>query len=428
VAYLDPRGPSVEFYEQLQALLVTGRVRAICISTSTAAIQETARIAAIAARSTPDALVVVGGPHENDVEVKVAGRLPGVHLSIGGESGSALRWCLERYLEGKGDSQAFMQALHPSELQAANLCGRFTVASCAWPAPILFDRGPSRYSDPRPLVFPESYPKFGVFDAPATIPLMVSRGCAYGRCTFCAESNRDGGVVRTSDYHWVRELAATQPDAALYFQDSIFPAGNGSSSQLLPLLRDLDRPWGCQVYLPTLTETRVAELAANGCRYIYTGLESGARQVVTGIRKPDLTPDVAIQRMRWVAASDLQVGISLMFGSMSVTGELLETTSALQETQDLAHRIADLGVSIAGFYPNVQTVLPGTALARGLAQSAFELDFYHMPRTPIFDALEDGGVGYNFLSLNDACGDRLQLAERIVQVGREVQGLGRQPW
>ena len=257
---------------------------------------------------------------------------------------------------------------------------------------------------------------------------MVSRGCSYGKCTFCAEANRDGAVIRTKDYDWVRQLASGHPNAALYFQDSIFPAGNGSSAQLLPLLRDLGCEWGCQVYLPTLTQKRVAELAAHGCTYLYTGVESGAQHVVAGIHKPDLTHELVLERMRWAAAQGLKVGISLMFGSMAVTGEILETAASLQQTRGLAENIAALGITIAGFYPNVQTVLPGTALARGLANAGHALDFYRMPRAPIFDGLEDGGVGFNFLTLWNSSPDRIALAEQIVQVGREVSDLGGVPW
>ncbi len=427
VAYLDPRGPTSGFYERLRSLLATGRVRALCVSTSTAAIEETARIAELAADTSPDTLVLVGGPHENDIESKTANRVAGVHLSLGGEAGSALRWVLETCLAGD-HAAAAAQQLTPAAFQAADICGRFTVASCAWPVPITFDRGPSRHRDPRPLVFPERYPRFDVFDAPATILLMVSRGCSYGKCTFCAESNRDGTVIRTRDHAWVEALADRVPEAALYFQDSIFPAGNGSSSELLPLLRRLGREWGCQVYLPTLTERRVAELADHGCTYLYTGVESGSAKVLGAIHKPAVTRDLVVERMRWARANGVRLGMSLMFGSMAVNGELLETAATLDETRSLAHAILDTGVAITGFYPNVQTVLPGTALARGLAAAGAQLDFYRMPRCTLFDGLEDGGVGYNFVTVATLDRDRLAIAERVVATAHDIQGLAGRVW
>lgn len=428
VAYLDPRGPGAGFYDSLCRLLASGRVKALCVSTSTAAIEETARIAALANRLAPATLVVVGGPHENDVEQKTATQVAGVHWSIAGEAGSALRFLLENVLDRGLGASTFTETVTPADIQRADVCGRFTVACCAWPVPVTFDRGPSRFRDPRPLVLPERYPRFDVFDAPATIPLMVSRGCSYGRCTFCAESNRDGGVIRTSSYEWIEELAARTPEAALYFQDSIFPAGNGSSTELLPLLRRLGREWGCQVYLPVLTERRVAELAEHGCTYLYTGVESGAEAVLSGIQKPGLSTAVVTERMRWAHHHGIRVGISLMFGSLSVGGELLESAATVEKTRSLAKAIADTNVEVAGFYPNVQTVLPGTALARGLLAAGAPLDFYRMPRCNTFDDLEDGGVGYNFLTVATPSAERLDLAGRIVATAQEIQSLAGGSW
>lgn len=428
VSYLDPRGPSPEFYSHLTRLLSSGRVRALCISTSTAAIGETARIAGIAKTVAPETLVVAGGPHEDAVQEKVAQRVPGVHVSLGGDAEDALRWVLEQFLAGDADPDRFLASVCPETLRSGTLTGRFTVSCSSRPSLDELDLGPSRHRDPRPLMFPERYPGFGVFEAPETIPLMVSRGCSYGRCTFCAESIRGGGVVRTRDYHWVEELAVRHPEAALYFQDSIFPGGNGARADLLPLLAGLGREWGCQVYLPQLTSSRIAELADHGCTYLYTGVESASDVVLEGIHKPGLNPSVVLERARWAADHGVKLGVSLMFGAMSMAGELLETGSSVQQTKALAERILETGVEVAGFYPNVQTVLPGTALAVGLERAEFELDYYRTPRAEIFDGLEDGGVGYNFLTVAEPTAKRLAIAEEIAHVGAELQQLAGRPW
>ena len=428
VSYLDPRGPSESFHDHLGDVLTSGKVRVLCISTSTAAIEETARIASIAAARAPETLVVVGGPHEDGVDRKTAEAVSGVHFSISGDAESALRAVLELFLScGRGASE-FVDEFTPAQLRSDDVDGQFMVACSAWPSPLSFDNGPSKHKDPRPLVFPKAYPRFDIFDAPATIPLMVSRGCAYGRCTFCAEANRDGTVTRTADYDWVFELAHRVPDAALYFQDSIFPGGNGARSDLLPRLRDHGREWGCQVFLPMLTERRVAELAEHGCTYLYTGVESGSQSVLDGVRKPNVTRALILERMMWAEHYGVRVGISLMFGAMLPSGELLESEETLRDTHDLAETILDSGVRVAGFYPNVQTALPGTQLARGLAESGFDLDFYTMPRANIFDPLEDGGVGYNYLTIAEPSCSALALAERIVAVAQDIQALSGRVW
>lgn len=83
-----------------------------------------------------------------------------------------------------------------------------------------------------------------------------------------------------------------------------------------------------------------------------------------------------------------------------------------------------LAGSIAGFYPNIQTVLPGTTLDEGLAARGTNLDFYSMPRAPAFAAFEDGTVGYNLLTLDRACSpDRARLASVITAAARRIEGL-----
>lgn len=228
-------------------------------------------------------------------------------------------------------------------------------------------------------------------------------------------------MTLTKSFEWVEELAGRDPRASLYFQDSIFPGGNATTTELLPLLRRMGRRWGCQVYLPSLTRRRLDQLADHGCSYIYTGLESGSDHVLLGIRKAAVTRDLVLERMRWVHEAGLRVGLSLMFGSLSISGQLLETADTIAATEDLVLEVAATGVDVAGIYPNVQTVLPGTALARGLQRAGYELDFYRMPRAPVFDGLEDGGVGYNFMTVVSPSERRIDLAHRIVASAKVVQ-------
>lgn len=428
VRYLDPRGPSPAFYRQVASHLKSGKVRAMCISTSTAAIGETTRLAALAANVAPEVLVVAGGPHEDSVDQKVAERVRGVHVSISGEAETALQILLEDFLGGGQCAEAFVAELSPFTFANRGGGGRFTVACCRWDKPHSFNFGPGRFSDPRPLVFPERYPKFDIFEAASTIPLMVSRGCPYGKCTFCAEAIRPGGVTQTRDCSWVKDLAIQHPKAALYFQDSIFPASMDASGDLLPMLRGLGREWGCQVYLPMLTERRVAELADHGCTYLYTGVESGSPDVMEGISKSRGTGDLALQRMQWIRDHGMRAGISLMFGAMATDGRVLETGRSLRSTSELIDAVFSTGVEVAGVYPNVQTVLPGTALARGLAANGHDLNFYSMPRAPIFDGLEDGGVGYNFLTMGKPSEQESALAEQIVSTVEDLQLVSGRAW
>lgn len=413
---LDPGNTSERFYEDLRVLLKPGPVRVVGVSTSTAAIEETARIVALVREVRGDAvLVVVGGPHEDDVDEKVASRIAGVDVSVAGDGGLALRVLVEDFLEAINVGPADVVRGFPERLlSASDRRGRFVVTS-RWfeDGAMSFDFGPADVGElaKRPLV--DRRVRFSVFDAPETVPLLMSRGCSYGACSFCAE----GGDKLSRDvlrgFEHVRELVAARPGAALYFQDSIFPTSPQVRGELLPLLRELGVEWGAQVYLGTLSKPWVEELARHGCRYLYTGLESASVDVLRAIGKASLAPDQVVERLEWASSSGVSVGVSLMFGAMALDGRVVENGESIEATMRLSEGIVDAGIRVAGFYPNVATVLPGTALARGLTRAGFDLDFYRMPRTPAFAAFEDGGVGYNFASLPGVTAGGEGLAGRV---------------
>lgn len=426
----DPGCADDAYRKDLRAHLLQSALRVLCVSTSTAAIEETAAAVRLARECCGERLlIIVGGPHEDDCDEKAAHRIPGVDLSIGGECEFVLARVLELFLAGATLPEHFMRSL-PDALAMRELPGgRVTLASPWWGKEALTLQLPRLL----PAALPEPVwswkrPRFSVFEAPETIPLMLSRGCPYGRCTFCSEPNRDGVLVR-QDFRWIESIANARPDAALYFQDSIMPLGDAVERSLLPLLKDLGRPWGCQVYLPTLSRASLGKLAAHGCRYLYTGLESGAFALRAGIGKPALEEALVFERLRWGRDFGLEFGISLMFGALSIQGELLETEATIAATLTLAERIVNLGVRVSGFYPNVLTVLPGTRLAQGLAKQGFNLDFYRMSRSPMLEGFEDGSVGYNFTTIPALrTQTTILLAKRIVEAGKHVQQLGERIW
>lgn len=426
VGLLDPGDSSEAFYADLEALLQSAPIRVIGISTSTAAIEETARIVALVRGILGEGpVVVVGGPHEDDVEEKVASRIAGVDVSVAGDGSFVLRELVEEFLEASDTRPEEVVRGLPQRLRgASDRRGQFLVTS-RWleRGAETFDFGPTGVGElaERPLL--DRRVRFSVFKARETVPLLVSRGCSYGGCSFCAEGGGRATRAVIREFDFLRDLVCVRPDAALYFQDSIFPATSASQRELLPLLRDLKVEWGAQVYLGTLSKPWVEELARHGCRYLYTGLESTSVAVLSAVGKRALLPSQALERLRWVSDTGMSVGVSLMFGAMAIDGTLVETTESVSETVRFAEQVMEAGVRVAGFYPNVETVLPGTALARGLARAGHELDFYRMPRTDAFKALEDGGVGFNFATMPGAGRGSDGLAERIAVAAARVTNL-----
>jgi radical SAM superfamily enzyme YgiQ (UPF0313 family) len=424
VGYLDPRAPTPDFYGGLDELAAAGSLRVVCISTSTAAIEEAARAAAVVRASNAEVLILAGGPHEDDCEEPMALCLPDVDISVAGDAEDVLSVVARGFLDGVASRGKFLQLL-PDMLRAAKLRGRARIAGRTW-GTLRLDSGSAAPPPNELLLRPwtDRTLRFDIFGGRETLPLMVSRGCAYGRCSFCAEAAAGGQLV-ASEFSHLEALLASRPRAALYFQDSIFPASRRVREQLLPMLRDSGRPWGCQLYLPALSADFVDLLAKSGCVYAYTGIESGSEAIRAVIGKAPLRDGVVYGKLSALASARMRLGISLIFGSMDSDGRLVETERTIEQTEALAERLVGDGMDVAGFYPNVLTVLPGTALARGLAHAGAKLDFFRMPRVPAFAELEDGGVGYNFASLPGrgcACDG---LVERIAEASRMLSALGR---
>lgn len=432
LGFLDPGTPSPAFYARLGELAAGGRLRAVCISTSTAAIEETARIVRVVRDLAGDeVLVVVGGPHEDDCEEKVGVRLAGVDLSIGGDAEHVLEFALREHLERDATAEATCRRLGREFGGGGSIfAGAGTVTSPWWEGARTRTFSFRGSADDAPL--PATIAKdvsFPVFRARWTLPVMISRGCAYGRCTFCAEGARGEGQLVRQDFAWLEERLEQARETALYFQDSIFPNNAAVRERLLPMLRAWGGEWGCQVYLRALSRQFLGLLAAHGCTYVYTGLETASAEILAAVGKSNMNRGVALERFGWMRAEGLRAGISLMFGSMSTAGALLETEETIDETVALAQVIASSGLRVVGFYPNVQTVLPGTALARGLAAAGHELDFYRVPRCEVFDGLEDGGVGYNFMTIPTVrAAGKERVAERIASAAAAVQRLGTDHW
>ncbi len=434
VGYLDPRGASEEFYAELRSLARGGSLRVVCVSTSTAAIEEAARVVATIREEAGDrVLLLAGGPHEDDCPQKMAGSISGIDLSIAGDAEHALGWLLPQYVEHGSPPQRFCESLPASLAKRPPPAGRVRLTSPWWPlsTPHLdLDGGPLSFGEIPDRPVTDQHIEFTAFASGSTLPVMISRGCPYGRCIFCSEASPDGRVLVQQRFDWLEELCASRPGHSVYFQDSIFPTTTHVRTTLLPMLSRLGVEWGCQVYLPMLSERTVQLLAHHGCRYVYTGVESGAAAILSSVGKPALTRNLLLERLKWLRRAELRVGLSLMFGALSTEGALLETAETVRETVGLCEEVLEQGTTVAGFYPNVETVLPGTPLATGLDRAGIPLDFYRMPRCPDLDGLEDGGVGYNFLTIDGVhCQEPLRhVAGAIASAATYIQSLVEHDW
>ena len=418
VGYLDPARPSVAFLSELEHLLTAGSCEVLCISTSTAAIDETQRLARLARDIRGDRVrIIVGGPHEDACAVKAAERIPDVDVSLAGPATHVLASLVEGALRDEPAARTLAKLKSP----AGSVIATHRQGTEVWQESVAAGaRGASPCH--RPVL--ERAERFAALGPGHTNEVMLRTGCSYGRCTFCAEARISRTLSRPlSQVSFLEALAERDPSSSYYFQDSIFPFNDDATRrEVLPWLRRNGPPWGCQVYLNTLTRKQVQVLQTYGCRYVYTGVESGSKSVLGSIGKHGFTSERALERLGWLADAGIRVGISLMFGALQPSGKLVEDEATVAATLAFADRIVEFGVPLVGFFPNVQTVLPGTPLASGLAAAGYDLDFYRMPRQPLFAGLEDGGIGYNFTTIPNMSWD-WSLASRIAEAAAAVSAL-----
>ena len=340
----------------------------------------------------------------------MAQRLPEIDVSIAGDAEETLSAITLEYLDyGKG-RRAFLEGVRPL-LKSRPLKGGGVVSVSEQPRWKWKTEGLPTADSIIRRPWTDRTVRFPVFGDRETLPLMVSRGCSYGRCTFCAEGDGFGQRV-IEDLEPLSKLVEAHPEAALYFQDSIFPSTRFVREQLLPFLKESRRSWGCQVYLPALSRKFAQLLLENGCTYIYTGIESGSEELRAAAGKRGLRDSLVRERLKWIGANGASVGLSLMFGVLDTNAKLVECERTVEATVEFAHRCLRDGISVEAFYPNVMTVLPGTAVAAGIAKAGGCLDFYSMPRVPEFSELEDGEIGHNFASIRKIGGASGRVARR----------------
>lgn len=431
IGLLDSVNGAATFWARFEQILDSASPRVVAISTSTAAIGETCKIVSqIRARCGSHVLVLVGGPHEDDCNEKAASRIDGIDISIGGDAEYVIEAILLKFLACSDAPAVFCSNLRQF-LSSARISGGIVTLTSRWwsdPNSQTFSFGPIDITTLPPRVESSHAVRFSVFKAQQTLPVMISRGCAYGKCTFCAEGGGSGILVH-ANVDWLRDLYNSSPGAAFYFQDSIFPRTKLIETNLLPFLKDLGVEWGCQLYLKTASRPFIQLLAAHGCSYVYTGIESASPEILAAIGKRGNDNDSTIERLGWLRDAGIRVGVSLMFGNLSTDGILIESEKSIDTTVAMCHKIVASGVSITGFYPNVMTVLPGTGLARGLAQAGHELDYYDIPICDVFGKFEDGSVGFNFCTIPGIVDAkrRIQITEGIVRSASELLALNSPP-
>lgn len=164
------------------------------------------------------------------------------------------------------------------------------------------------------------------------IPLPLSRGCYWGRCSFCNISCQTAATYRTRDTaKAIEDMRVAIAESGSNWFD--FPVDSYRPKELHALAQaiiehGLDVEWGAEVLLdPGFKDEVIADLARSGCRTLRFGLESASEETLKAMNKPT-RPEKARRILKACKDNGIQTAVMLIAGFPT------ETQRQLYETYD----------------------------------------------------------------------------------------------
>lgn len=226
-------------------------------------------------------------------------------------------------------------------------------------------------------------PAFGLYHYDIYMPLplqykklpvaniITSRGCPWGRCTFCFESGRASQKYRRhSPRRVVREIEILVKEFGvkeITFWDDNFLVNEAWVHEFCDLLDQsgLDIPWSACGRVNTVTKSMLERSKKSGLWCIFYGFETGNADLLLRIKK-GATLEQARQAVKWT--KDLEIDIRGSF-MLALPGE---TPEKAWNTINFAK---ELGISFAQFlltYPEWGTELYDDAIDNGYIDKLYK--------------------------------------------------------
>jgi len=150
------------------------------------------------------------------------------------------------------------------------------------------------------------------------IPLPLSRGCYWGRCSYCNISCQTASTYRT------RSVEKSIEDMRMAIRESgsnwfDLPVDSFRPRDLHALARGilqagLEVEWGAEVLLDRgFRDDVIADLARSGCRTLRFGLESASVDTLVAMNKPS-RPDSARRILKACKENGIQTAVMLIAG------------------------------------------------------------------------------------------------------------------
>lgn len=127
---------------------------------------------------------------------------------------------------------------------------------------------------------------------------ITSRGCYYGKCTFCPDSFREGFRKRSPEivYEQIENIVVDQGIRHIHFFDPLTPPVTLEYVSKRIAAAKLPVKWYAEVKFEPIymNKAYVEKLAAGGCRQLQFGLESGVQHVLDAMDKGNRLDQIEI--------------------------------------------------------------------------------------------------------------------------------------
>ena len=256
-----------------------------------------------------------------------------------------------------------------------------------------------------PLPDFEGMPLDSYFVPTRILPYLATRGCYWGRCTFCDHGQGYFDQYRGKPAHdVVREVKALKDkyhaEHFLFADESYPPALFKKVSQLLVEER-VDVKWTTLIrFEETLQDPAIWDLAAKaGCKTLYYGMESANERVLELMDK-HAKKSVIEGNLREAARVGIWNHVMAFYGFPGETREEAEDTRQfLLKNQSHIH-------SVEVFYFVAYRHTPMVRHPERFGMTIHQQDEYDMPLDYYYTLNEPGGV---------SCLDAMQLCEEFYQ-------------
>lgn len=184
--------------------------------------------------------------------------------------------------------------------------------------------------------------------------MITSRGCPYGKCTFCFEAgNKAFKYRRHSPEYVIKEIDETiVPNGIreIAFWDDNFLINEKWVNSFCELIEKYDITWSCYGSPRTVSKNMLTRVQKAGCWAVFYGFESGDQKLLDVVNK-NITLEQSRNAAKWTHEAGLATRASFMLALPGETPELAK------KTVDFA---IELNCTMAQFLPTFPE--PGTKL------------------------------------------------------------------